>query len=99
MTIQTRDLAFWGRVVTEDNQDPESSCGWQLTPRGHPVAYEQPSDRPETARSCAWPRAAGRTLLLAVRHGRILKAADELRGGSSASRDVIACLMRAPART
>ena len=25
------DLAFWGRVSTEDNQDPESSRGWQLT--------------------------------------------------------------------
>ena len=24
-------LAFWGRVSTEDNQDPESSRGWQLT--------------------------------------------------------------------
>jgi site-specific DNA recombinase len=27
----TKDLAFWGRVSTEDNQDPESSRGWQLT--------------------------------------------------------------------
>jgi DNA invertase Pin-like site-specific DNA recombinase len=25
------DLAFWGRVSTEDNQDPESSRGWQIT--------------------------------------------------------------------
>jgi site-specific DNA recombinase len=25
------DVAFWGRVSTEDNQDPESSRGWQLT--------------------------------------------------------------------
>jgi site-specific DNA recombinase len=25
------ELAFWGRVSTEDNQDPESSRGWQLT--------------------------------------------------------------------
>jgi site-specific DNA recombinase len=24
-------IAFWGRVSTEDNQDPESSRGWQLT--------------------------------------------------------------------
>jgi site-specific DNA recombinase len=24
-------MAFWGRVSTEDNQDPESSRGWQLT--------------------------------------------------------------------
>ncbi len=31
MTIQTNDLAFWGRVSTEDNQDPESSRAWQLT--------------------------------------------------------------------
>ena len=31
MTGQTIDLAFWGRVSTEDNQDPESSRGWQLT--------------------------------------------------------------------
>ena len=30
MTDTTR-LAFWGRVSTEDNQDPESSRGWQLT--------------------------------------------------------------------
>ncbi|MGH3401533.1 MAG: hypothetical protein ACRDRJ_03295 [Streptosporangiaceae bacterium] len=25
MTNQTKDMAFWGRVSTEDNQDPESS--------------------------------------------------------------------------
>jgi site-specific DNA recombinase len=31
MTQQAIDLAFWGRVSTEDNQDPESSRGWQLT--------------------------------------------------------------------
>jgi site-specific DNA recombinase len=31
MPEQTIDLAFWGRVSTEDNQDPESSRGWQLT--------------------------------------------------------------------
>jgi hypothetical protein len=31
MPEQTVDLAFWGRVSTEDNQDPESSRGWQLT--------------------------------------------------------------------
>jgi site-specific DNA recombinase len=31
MRQQTVDLAFWGRVSTEDNQDPESSRGWQLT--------------------------------------------------------------------
>ena len=30
MTETTR-LAFWGRVSTEDNQDPESSRGWQIT--------------------------------------------------------------------
>jgi site-specific DNA recombinase len=27
----TTSLAFWGRVSTEDNQDPESSRAWQLT--------------------------------------------------------------------
>jgi len=27
----TKQLAFWGRVSTEDNQDPESSPAWQLT--------------------------------------------------------------------
>jgi DNA invertase Pin-like site-specific DNA recombinase len=26
-----KSLAFWGRVSTEDNQDPESSRAWQLT--------------------------------------------------------------------
>ncbi len=31
MTNQANDLAFWGRVSTEDNQDPESSRGWQVT--------------------------------------------------------------------
>ena len=31
MTDQAKRLAFWGRVSTEDNQDPESSRGWQLT--------------------------------------------------------------------
>jgi DNA invertase Pin-like site-specific DNA recombinase len=31
MTDQTTDLAFWGRVSTEDNQDPESSRAWQIT--------------------------------------------------------------------
>lgn len=31
MTDDTTRLAFWGRVSTEDNQDIESSRGWQLT--------------------------------------------------------------------
>jgi site-specific DNA recombinase len=31
MPEQSIDVAFWGRVSTEDNQDPESSRGWQLT--------------------------------------------------------------------
>jgi site-specific DNA recombinase len=31
MTDQAKRLAFWGRVSTEDNQDSESSRGWQLT--------------------------------------------------------------------
>jgi len=31
MTDQGKKLAFWGKVSTEDNQDPESSRGWQLT--------------------------------------------------------------------
>lgn len=26
-------FAFWGRVSTEDNQDPKSSRGWQGHPR------------------------------------------------------------------
>ena len=47
MTGKTLDLAFWGRVSTEDNQDPESSRGWQLTrarslvePRGGRIVAE-----------------------------------------------------------
>jgi site-specific DNA recombinase len=46
MTGTTR-LAFWGRVSTEDNQDIESSRGWQLTrartliePRGGQIVDE-----------------------------------------------------------
>jgi site-specific DNA recombinase len=46
MTDTTR-LAFWGRVSTEDNQDIESSRGWQLTrartliePRGGQIVAE-----------------------------------------------------------
>lgn len=31
MAIQVRHFAFWGRVSTEDRQDPESSRGWQIT--------------------------------------------------------------------
>ena len=31
MTDQAKRLAFWGRVSTEDNQDPESSRAWQMT--------------------------------------------------------------------
>jgi hypothetical protein len=31
MTDQVKRLACWGLVSTEDNQDPESSRGWQLT--------------------------------------------------------------------
>jgi site-specific DNA recombinase len=31
VTDQTKRLAFWGRVSTEDNQDPESSRAWQMT--------------------------------------------------------------------
>jgi site-specific DNA recombinase len=31
MTDEAKRLAFWGRVSTEDAQDPESSRGWQLT--------------------------------------------------------------------
>jgi site-specific DNA recombinase len=29
--VQTKRLAFWGRVSTEDRQDAESSRGWQVT--------------------------------------------------------------------
>ena len=31
MTDPAKRLAFWGRVSTEDNQDPESSRAWQMT--------------------------------------------------------------------
>ncbi|MFI5066571.1 MAG: recombinase family protein [Streptosporangiales bacterium] len=31
MTDETLRLAFWGRVSTEDAQDPESSRGWEMT--------------------------------------------------------------------
>jgi hypothetical protein len=47
MTQETTRLAFWGRVSTEDNQDIESSRGWQLTrvraliePRGGQIVAE-----------------------------------------------------------
>src|SRR5215831_276062 len=47
MTDHTIDLAFWGRVSTEDNQDPESSRAWQVTrasgliePRGGRIVSE-----------------------------------------------------------
>jgi DNA invertase Pin-like site-specific DNA recombinase len=47
MTNQAMDLAFWGRVSTEDNQDPQSSHGWQITrantlvePRGGRIVTE-----------------------------------------------------------
>jgi len=47
MTDQAMDLAFWGRVSTEDNQDPQSSRGWQITraktliePRGGRIVTE-----------------------------------------------------------
>jgi site-specific DNA recombinase len=47
MTEETTRLAFWGRVSTEDNQDIESSRGWQLTrartliePRGGQIVDE-----------------------------------------------------------
>jgi site-specific DNA recombinase len=31
VTDPAKRLAFWGRVSTEDNQDPESSRAWQMT--------------------------------------------------------------------
>src|SRR5580693_6514935 len=47
MTDHGMRLAFWGRVSTEDNQDPESSRGWQITraknlvePRGGKIVTE-----------------------------------------------------------
>ncbi len=47
MTVEDMDLAFWGRVSTEDNQDPESSRAWQITrakglvePRGGKILAE-----------------------------------------------------------
>ena len=45
---EAKRLAFWGRVSTEDNQDIESSRGWQLTrartliePRGGQIVADQ----------------------------------------------------------
>jgi site-specific DNA recombinase len=47
VTDQAKRLAFWGRVSTEDNQDPQSSRAWQMTrastliePHGGQIAAE-----------------------------------------------------------
>ena len=47
MPEQTIDLAFWGRVSTEDRQDPESSRSWQhargnslIEPQGGQIVTE-----------------------------------------------------------
>jgi len=74
VTSEATRLAFWGRVSTEDNQDIESSRGWQLTrartliePRGGQIIAEYfdidksrsiPPGPPPTG--CRAPRGAGR---------------------------------------
>ena len=53
-------FAFYGRVSTEDQQDPESSRGWQLTrsraliePRGGVIVAEYFDI--DKSRSIPWP--------------------------------------------
>jgi DNA invertase Pin-like site-specific DNA recombinase len=66
-------FAFYGRVSTQDNQDPESSRGWQLSrataligPRGGQVVREF-FDIGQS-RSLPWPRRPeARQLLTALR--------------------------------
>ena len=45
MTDQTTRFAFWGRVSTEDNQDPESSRAWQITRGQDPDRAARRADR------------------------------------------------------
>jgi hypothetical protein len=69
-------FAFYGRVSTEDNQDPEASRGWQITragglikPAGHMIVAEYFDIG--ASRSLPWkrrPRAA--ELLAALRDPR-----------------------------
>ena len=63
-------FGFYGRVSTEDNQDPESSRGWQLTrsrtliePRGGQIVAE--FFDVDKSRSIPWQRRPQATALLA----------------------------------
>jgi site-specific DNA recombinase len=63
-------FGFYGRVSTEDNQDPESSRGWQLTrsrtliePRGGQIVAEFFDI--DKSRSIPWQRRPQATALLA----------------------------------
>ena len=63
-------FGFYGRVSTEDNQDPESSRGWQLTrsrtliePRGGQIVAE--FFDVDKSRSVPWQRRPQATALLA----------------------------------
>ncbi len=71
MTEQTTKFAFYGRVSTEDQQDPESSRGWQLTrsrtliePRGGLIIAEYFDV--DKSRSIPWQRRPHATALLAA---------------------------------
>ncbi|MGW3893214.1 recombinase family protein [Micromonospora chokoriensis] len=73
---QPKPFAFYGRVSTEDNQDPESSRGWQLTrataliqPHGGRIVTEY-FDVGQS-RSLPWQRRTqANTLLSALRNPR-----------------------------
>jgi site-specific DNA recombinase len=73
MSRETTRLAFWGRVSTEDNQDIESSRGWQLTrartliePRGGQIVAEFfDIDKSRSIPSARRPRAAALLAALA----------------------------------
>ncbi len=76
MTDDTTRLAFWGRVSTEDNQDIESSRGWQLAraktlvePRGGQVVAEFfDIDKSRSIPPARRPRAAALLAALADPH-------------------------------
>ncbi|WP_329101498.1 recombinase family protein [Micromonospora sp. NBC_01699] len=68
-TPQQKPFAFYGRVSTEDNQDPESSRGWQLSranaliqPHGGRIAME--FFDVGQSRSLPWQRRTQASLLL-----------------------------------
>ncbi|GAB2830825.1 hypothetical protein GCM10022221_32000 [Actinocorallia aurea] len=62
--------------------DGRASAARRILPRGAaPIVT-----RPGTARPFGWPQAASRATLPVVGHDRILRAADEIRGGSSTCR-------------